>query len=98
MNDQRMAQVRRFDKGAGDYWETIPFMDMRKGDRFRLVESDGELADGGEEMIADSDPYLSDGVNTKCESSGKPISKNVPTIQGTVIKDCQSEEPSDTDV
>lgn len=87
MSDQRTAQVKRFDKGAGDYWEDIPFMSLRKGDRFRLVEPDGELADNGEEAIADSNPYISNGTSVKYELSGELVPPGVRTIQCTVIKE-----------
>lgn len=71
----RTAQVYQ-----NDQWVDVPFMDLKKGDIFRLVEPNGVLADGGEEAIADTDAYLADGVSV-VPQDGAPLPAGVMTIQ-----------------
>jgi len=58
-NDLRTAQVLQKDGN----WMNVQFMSLRKGDRFRLVEPEGELVDDGEEAIASADPYVANGTH-----------------------------------
>lgn len=48
-------------------WREIPFMELKRGDTFRLFEPTGEIVAAGKytEFVADTDAYLNEeGVGT----------------------------------
>jgi hypothetical protein len=56
--------MRRCEKKIDGIWTPTAFLDLKKGDVFRLFEDDDTLVDGDEETVATGDAYVSDGVDT----------------------------------
>lgn len=78
------------DTGDCGWWEVIPFANLKKGDRFRLVEPNGVLADDSEEAVAESDPYLQNAYTRKyadfVDVDDESPARQVLTIECTVVE------------
>lgn len=64
-----MDDLRKVDALVGDAWKPIKFVDIRKGDTFRLFDTGMKIKiEDGTPNLALSDPYVKDGVDTiRCE-------------------------------
>jgi hypothetical protein len=55
-----LLMERKAEKFTGERWEPVVFSDLKRGDIFRLFESDGTPVDGGEACVAHADAVLRD--------------------------------------
>lgn len=79
---------------AGDGWDPVDFMDIRAGDVYVLIESDGTLVDGGRAMRAVRDAYEADGrgvVDSEPVEDACPHTDLVALVGATVAhcRDCK---------
>lgn len=54
-------QTRKTEVFSNDIWSEVEFKDLKRGDRFRLFEPDGErvvTSDGKDEFICTSDAFF----------------------------------------
>ena len=61
-----MSELRIIERFDGKYWITCRMKDIKKGDRFRLAESTGDVVTddrGRTTWTAADDAYLDKGIN-----------------------------------
>lgn len=57
-----LLRERKAEKFTGERWEPVPFSTLKRGDIFRLFESDGTPVDNSEACVARADAVLQDSV------------------------------------